>query len=127
MVKYYRLFVLLLSCGFLLFAVLSKLYRGPFWTFSDAYIGDIGIVACLYFLLALIRPGLKPVYKLIVISIIAVFVELLQLTGFPKSLNLAAPFVWVLGSHFDIFDFFFYFIGLFIAFLIDKKLLYGQE
>jgi len=126
MVKNYRLIALLLSCGFLLFAVLSKLYRGPYWAFSDAYIGDVGIVACLYFGLSFAAPGLKPGLKLFLISAVAIFVELFQATGIPKSMNLPAPFVWVLGSHFDPVDFLFYFAGLLIAFFFDKRLFYAQ-
>ena len=123
----YRLTALILFFGFLLFAVLSKLYRGPFWIFSDAYIGDVGIVACLYFGLAFIGPGLKPVYKLFIICAVAVSVESFQATGIPKAMNLPAPFVWVLGSRFDPVDFLFYLAGLLIAFFIDRRLFYGQE
>ncbi|MBN2411258.1 DUF2809 domain-containing protein [candidate division KSB1 bacterium] len=127
MVKNYRFTALILTGGFLLFAILSKLYRGPLWAFSDAYIGDAGIVACLYFGLAAVCPGLKPGGKLIVIGAVALSVELFQGTGIPGSLNLPAPFVWVLGSKFDPVDFLFYFIGLLAAFFIDKRLFYGYS
>ncbi len=127
MVKNYRSIVLILAGGFLLFAVLSKLYRGPYRAFSDAYIGDAGIVACLYFGLAAVCPGLKPGVKLIVIGAVALSVELFQGTGIPAALNLPAPFVWALGSKFDPVDFLFYFAGLLIAFFIDKRLFYGYS
>ncbi len=118
----YRRHALASSCGFLIFAILTKLYRGPLHVYIDAWAGDIGIVACLYFMLACFFPRLQPFIKGLVIACIAVSVELFQASGIPRSWNLPAPFVWVLGSRFDVMDFWFYFIGIIIAFLIDIKL-----
>jgi len=118
----YRRLALTLGCGFLVFAVLTKLYRGPLHVYIDAWAGDIGIVACLYFILACFFPRLQPVIKGLVIACVAVSVELFQASGIPHSWNLPAPFVWVLGSRFDLMDFGFYFIGIMIALIIDRKL-----
>ena len=109
----------------LILAILTKLYRGPGWVALNAWAGDVGIVICLFFLLAAIFPGLKPIVKLLIIAFIAVSVECFQGTGIPGSWNLPAPFVWVLGSQFDPRDFIFYAIGLGIAFVLDLKF-YGR-
>ncbi len=107
---------------FLVFAVASKLYTGPFRSAVDAWVGDVGIVACLYFVLGAFFTRLKPFNKLIIIAAVAVFVECFQLSGIPKALNLPAPFIWILGSQFDVLDFLFYAIGLAIAYFMDKRM-----
>jgi len=56
------------------------------------------------------------------IAAIAVAVELFQLTGLPRSLNLPEPYVFILGSAFDPFDFVYYFIGILMAVIMDMLL-----
>ena len=111
-----------LAAGFLLFAVLSKFYRGPLWIEVNAYVGDIGIVACLYFSLSCFYRTLSPLKKAFIIAAVAILLEWFQSSGIPGSWNLPAPFVWVLGSRFDALDFVFYAIGLIIAVFLDHQI-----
>jgi len=108
---------------FLALAFWSKGYDGPHQRWVDAYVGDIFIVACLFYLLSLICPLWRTVIKFLIISGIAVAVESFQATGIPASWRLPEPFVFILGSSFDPLDFLFYGTGLLMVVIIDKGIL----
>jgi hypothetical protein len=119
----YRISAVIFSVLFLTVAVSGKIYRGPYQWLADAYIGDVAIVGCLYFWLALIFPSWRPSLKTLTIALVAVSVESFQATQIPKRWKLPRPFVFVLGSQFDANDFFCYAIGLTIAFFLDRFLM----
>ncbi len=108
-----------LSLLFLALALFAKFYTGPWQHIADAYFGDLFIVASLYYALSLLKPALKPPIKFSAIAALALLVELFQATGIPASLNLPVPFVFILGTGFDVVDFLYYFTGLALAFLLD--------
>ncbi|MBN1479366.1 DUF2809 domain-containing protein [candidate division KSB1 bacterium] len=116
----YRRVCFVTSSVALALAFLSKYYSGPHFRFADAYLGDLFIVICLYFILAGSYINLGIMQKFIVIMAIACFVELFQWTKLPAQLNLPEPFVFILGTSFDPLDFVFYGMGLTIAVLLDK-------
>ncbi|RQW02123.1 DUF2809 domain-containing protein, partial [candidate division KSB1 bacterium] len=116
------LLCLFVSSFALALAFASKYYAGPHQRFADAYLGDVFIVICLYFWLALLWPQLHVLTKFALIAGLAIGVELLQATGLPASLRLPAPFVFVLGTSFDQRDFLFYGTGLMVAVLFDLLL-----
>lgn len=122
-----RRFAFLLSLFFLALAFATKYYSGPYWQFSDAYLGDVFIVAVLYFWLASGFPRRHPFFKAATIFLIALAVELFQASGIPASWNMPEPFVFVLGSQFDFKDFIFYTLGLLMAVLVDWKLLWVKK
>ncbi|MBN1999515.1 DUF2809 domain-containing protein [candidate division KSB1 bacterium] len=126
MIKY-RCQAILFSSIFLAFAVAGKVYKGPGWHYADAWMGDIGIVGCLYFGLAVFIPKRRPVTKTAVIAAVATAVEVFQWTGIPRSWNLPRPFVFVLGSRFDPTDFLCYIVGLFAAWQVDRLLMTKSE
>ncbi len=111
---------LVASVTFLCLAFLSKGYSGPYQWFAEAYLGDVFIVGCLYFALSLVAPEKSGLFKFIAIGLFAVVVEFFQATGLPAALNLPEPFVFVLGTSFDVFDFVSYFIGLLLAVFVDR-------
>lgn len=121
----YRWSALLVSLVALGLAFGSKFYRGPNWQFSNARLGDVFIVICLFFWLAIGWPRLSTGVKALVIAIVATVVEFLQLTGLPARLNLSEPFVFVLGTSFDARDFIAYAVGLTLAVLIDVRVIKG--
>lgn len=96
-------------------------YKGPGWQFFRFYVGDVVAVAFLYFSLsmfwkapAFLRAG--------AIAAIAVCIELAQLLGItPK--NGAFLTTVIFGSHFEIWDFVAYAVGLAIAVGIDLLIL----
>ena len=114
-----RLKYALLSLLFLASAFFTKFYSGPYWRFADAYLGDVFIVACLYFALSIVCESRGALFKFAAIAALAIVVELFQATGIPASLNLPKPFVFILGTSFDPKDFLFYFAGLCLAVVID--------
>ena len=114
------LYDLLMAMVLLLLALASKVYRGPYWQFSNAYVGDIFIVGTLYFILSFAAPGFPPIKKAFTIGMIAVAVELFQATGIPASWGLPEPFSFVLGTSFDPRDFMFYGVGLIVAIILDR-------
>gem|GEM_PF-2117597 len=118
----YRWWSFFLSMLFLAGAFASKYYSGPHFHYIDAYFGDLFIVACLYFWTSIILPSTSLWIKGGMIAAIAVAVELFQLTGLPRSLNLPEPYVFILGSAFDPFDFVYYFIGILMAVIMDMLL-----
>ncbi len=118
----YRLAALVASLVALGLAFLSKYYSGPYQQFSVAYLGDVFIVICLFFWLALVVPRFSTLAKFIIIAAVACSVELLQLSGWPARLNLPEPFVFILGTSFDPKDFLFYAIGLSLAVAMDVRL-----
>ena len=101
--------------AFLLFAIASKLYHGPFEKFSAYYIGDVGIVASLYFMLSMVFPRMSRNMKWIAVFLFATAVEFYQYSGIPVSWNLTGPVVHVFGTSFDRNDFFAYIVGLVAA------------
>ncbi len=117
----------MVSILFLTFAVAGKIYKGHGWQYADAWIGDIGIVGCLYFWLAIFIPRHRPAAKTAVIAVVATAVELFQWTGIPRSWRLPRPFVFILGSRFDPRDFICYAIGLFAAWQVDRILMLTTE
>jgi hypothetical protein len=117
----------ILSLAFLALAFLSKFYSGPFWRFADAYLGDVFIVACLYFGLSFVFPRKKPIIKFLVIAVFAVAIEFFQATGLPAALQLPKPFVFILGTSYDEFDFVCYLFGLAIAILLDVLILQSRS
>ena len=119
----YRRFCLITSLVALALAFLSKYYVGPFERFADAYLGDVFIVICLYFWLAILLPRIRISRKFLVIAAVACAVEFFQMTGLPAQLNLGEPFVFVLGTSFDLRDFIFYGLGLAIAVFVDRLLI----
>ncbi len=123
--KTYRIHALITSLVFLALALAlaSKYYHGPHHVFADAYLGDVFIVGCLYFWLALIKPRWYPRLKGGIILLVALTVESFQATGIPASWGLPEPFVFVLGSQFDIRDLAFYLLGITLALLIDRYLM----
>ncbi len=112
-----------LALAFLLCALASKAYHGPYWRLAEAYVGDIFIVACLYFLLTLLRPQWSWMLKSFVIGGIAVAVEAFQASGIPEAWGLPKPFLYILGTKFDPTDFACYAFGLWCAYLCDRFLL----
>ena len=120
--KRYRVACLVISMVALLCACAAKFYQGPYWRIADAYFGDIFIVICLYFWLALLRPSVRIITKFLMIACLSTAVELLQATGLPASLNLSEPFVFILGTSFDPIDFVCYGVGLLCAVFIDNIL-----
>ena len=114
------LYDLLMAIVLLLLAFASKVYHGPYWQFSNAYVGGVFIVGTLYFMLSFAAPGWPPLKKALAIGMIAVAVELFQATGIPASWGLPEPFSFVLGTSFDPRDFLFYGIGLIVAILLDR-------
>lgn len=118
-VRSYRLLSLIVSLVALALAFWSKYYSGPYYQLADAYLGDVFIVMCLYFGLALAFSRLSILKKFLTIAIVACSVELLQFSGWPASLNMPEPFVFILGTSFDPRDFIFYAIGLSLAAAID--------
>lgn len=115
----YRWLSLAASLLALTLAFIAKYYVGPYERFADAYLGDVFIVICLYFWLAIAAPRFRILSKFIVIAAVASFVEFLQLTGLPARLNLGEPFVFILGTSFDPRDFIFYGVGLTLAVIVD--------
>ena len=120
---HYAIYAVFAGMVLLLFAIFSKVYHGPYRVFVDAYLGDVGIVGFLYFILGTVFIKLTPVWKFIIISIVATVVELFQLTNIPLQMQLPKPFIFILGTSFDPNDFICYFIGLIIAVFIDILLL----
>ena len=116
----YRIYCLIVSLVALSLAFWSKFYDGPYWRFADAYLGDVFIVICLYFWLALFRPGLHILTKFALIAALAFGVELFQATGLPAALNLPEPFVFILGTSYNAFDFLCYGSGLLCAVFFDQ-------
>lgn len=125
--KNYRRSALILSFVFLALAFATKYYSGPYWQFSDAYLGDVFIVAVLYYWLGAIFLKWRPFAKAATIFCIALAVELFQASGIPASWNLPEPFVFVLGSQFDVKDFLFYAIGIALAVWVDYRFLKKRE
>ena len=123
----YKRKCLVAAIVFLALAFLSKLYSGPFWRIADAYFGDVFIVACLYFILSIIFTKIRPLLKFMAIALFATAVELFQATGIPASLELPRPFVFILGTSFDIYDFAFYAVGLMSAVGLDIYYLQGRS
>lgn len=89
--------------------------------------GDLFIVACLYFWLTIVYPKWRPTVKALSIALLAVAVEIFQATGLPARLQLPEPFVFILGSQFDAKDFIYYLVGLLIALLVDYIFLKHNE
>lgn len=118
----YRLQTLTACALFLLFAILSKLYQGPGMEFSAWYLGDVGIVASLYFLLSVVRPYWHPLLKALAVLAFATAVEIYQWTGIPLSWNLEGPGVHIFGTSWDPRDFIAYIAGLVIALIVDGPL-----
>lgn len=108
-------------------AFLSKYYNGPHFRFADAYLGDLFIVICLYFVLAGFILKMHIRQKLSSIAVIACSVEFLQWTKIPAQLNLGEPFVFILGTSYDPQDFIFYGLGLTMAGLLDKTFIRFRE
>ena len=117
----YRFRCLLIAFVLLALAFASKFYYGPYWRFSNAYLGDVFIVGTLYFFLSIGLPTLAPLKKALIIALVALCVELFQATGIPASWGLPEPFSFVLGTAFDWRDFIFYSIGLLLALGLDKR------
>ena len=111
----------ILTFFFLTLAFFSKWYSGPAWRFSDAYLGDVFIVASLYYCLSIFAPGLSRTIKFAAVAALALAVELFQATGIPGSLNLPKPFEFILGTSFDLKDFISYLAGLILAVAVDQK------
>ena len=118
-IRTYRLYAAVASIITLGLALWSKYYSGPYHTFADAWLGDVFIVICLYFWLALAFPRFTILIKFLAIALLATGVELLQLSGWPASLNVPEPFVFILGTSFDPKDFLCYAIGLTLAAVLD--------
>ncbi len=121
-VKVYRRAAIITSFVALALAFASKYYAGPYRHFSDAYLGDVFIVICLYYWLASAFPPLPILAKFSAIAVLACAVEFVQLSGWPARLDLPEPFVFILGTSFDPKDFLFYAIGLCLAVLVDGRL-----
>jgi hypothetical protein len=117
----YRKKATLFALAFLSFAICSKIYRGPFWRIGHAYLGDVGIVAFLYFLVALLCQKWQPIKRVVIVALFSLFVELLQLTHLPRNLALPDPVIFVIGAKYDPVDYLCYIIGLAIAFLLDSR------
>jgi hypothetical protein len=110
---------LLLALFFVTIALLSKIYRGAAWRAVDAYAGDAAIVASLFHALSALRPAAPPPLRIGIIAAVALLVELFQATEIPVGWNLPRPWSFILGSRYDIYDFFAYALGLSIAWLLD--------
>ena len=61
------------------------------------------------------------------IAVFAVAIEFFQATGVPAALQLPRPFVFILGTSYDVFDFLCYLFGLVIAFFLDILILQSAE
>ncbi len=120
--KSYRFRALLMAAVLLALAFASKYYRGPYWRFSNAYLGDVFIVGTLYFILSIAVPQQSALLKALIIALVALAVELFQATGIPASWGLPEPFSFVLGTAFDGADFLFYAVGLLLALGLDKRI-----
>ncbi|MBD3374445.1 DUF2809 domain-containing protein [candidate division KSB1 bacterium] len=118
----YRVQALIFCALFMGFAILSKLYRGPGMQFSAWYLGDVGIVASLYFALSAARTSWNPFVKGLAVFLFATAVELYQLSGIPLSWNLEGPVVHIFGTSWDVRDFIAYAAGLLIALAVDWPL-----
>lgn len=118
---------LILAVIFLSVAIFSKIYQGPYQSQIDAYLGDVGVVGFLYFILSIFSPKQRPMWKALIIALVATAVEMFQLTGIPRTLELPVPFVFVLGTSFDPYDFGCYFVGILLALMIDQKLLLSKN
>jgi hypothetical protein len=118
----YRVQALVFCALFMGFAIASKLYRGPGMQFSAWYLGDVGIVASLYFALSVVKPNWHPLVKWLAVFLFATAVELYQLSGIPVSWNLEGPVVHVFGTSWDVRDFIAYIAGLLIALAVDWPL-----
>lgn len=120
-VRAYKKRSVYLAVVFLALAFMTKWYAGPYRQFADAYLGDVFIVASLYYCLSIFAPGLSRTKKFAAVAALAVAVELFQATGIPGSLNLPRPFVFILGTGFDVYDFISYLAGLSMALVIDQR------
>ncbi len=118
----YRVQALVFCALFMGFAIASKLYRGPGMQFSAWYLGDVGIVASLYFALSVVKPIWHPLVKWLAVFLFATAVEFYQLSGIPLSWNLEGPVVHVFGTSWDVRDFIAYIAGLLIALAVDWPL-----
>jgi hypothetical protein len=83
------------------------------------YWGDIGIVAALYFALSAVWLRASITMRAGAIFTFAVAVEVFQGTGIPASWNLPSPWVHILGTSFDVTDFYAYAIGIGVAIICD--------
>jgi hypothetical protein len=117
----YRKKAIFFAFVFLLFAICCKIYRGPFWQIGHAYLGDVGIVASLYFSVSLLRQRWRPIRKVLVVALFSLLVELLQLTNLPRNLALPDPVIFAIGAKYDPVDYLCYLVGLAIAFSLDRK------
>ena len=91
--------------------------KGPYWQFFRYYVGDVVAVAFLYFVLSLFWKA--PAYlRGLAIAAIAVTIEFAQLFGLtPNNGSFLAEIIF--GSHFEIWDFLAYGVGLAGAVGID--------
>jgi hypothetical protein len=121
-IQEYRLHCSALALLLLGIAFASKAYRGPWWHYANAYVGDIMIVGVIYFTLTLFAVSWSMPKKALCVFIYAVLVELFQATGIPASWNLPAPFVYVFGSVFSYIDILAYIVGLFLAGFLDNQI-----
>lgn len=114
-----RLYYALGCIVFLVFAISTKLYSGPGMLWARYYWGDIGIVAALYFALSAVWLRASITMRAGAIFTFAVAVEVFQGTGIPASWNLPSPWVHILGTSFDVTDFYAYAIGIGVAIICD--------
>ena len=121
-----RLLNLLLSLCFLLFALASKSYTGPFHRFANHYLGDLFIVGWLYFLLLLVFPKLSPSLTAAVVLTISVFVEIAQAKLITKFPGVPSWILFWTGTTFDPLDLLVYLAGVSLAVSTDLFLIRGK-
>src|SRR5262245_5528323 len=101
--------IFLLPCLLYLLSGIGILYyHGPGWHFARAHLGDVVVVAFLYFAVSLFWTA-SVYWRALAIGLLACSIEFLQLLHLAKH----SSFLWqlLLGSSFDILDLLAYGLG----------------
>jgi hypothetical protein len=122
-----RLLSILLSFGFLLLAWASKNYSGPYYRFTNHYLGDLFIVGWLYFLLLFVFPNLKPSSTALIVFLFSVLVEIFQAYLFSIFPGVPSWILFWTGTTFDPWDILAYLAGVALAVIIDWFINSKQE
>jgi hypothetical protein len=122
-----RLLNLLLTLCYLLLALVSKGFSGPFYKIANNYLGDLSIVGCLYFLVLFVFHWLKPAMTVAIVFSMFVFVEIAQAWCLPLLPTLPGWVLFWSGAKFDPMDIAVFFAGAALAALIDLFLRRGRE
>ena len=86
------------------------------------YLGDLCIVASIYFFVVFAFPSCSPRLAGILVFSFAVLTELLQLTGLPSAAGVPHFLAFWIGQVFDFFDIAVYGFGVLSAIAVDTVL-----